>query len=55
MHLDVVEVACKVSRLRINHWYYVGAEQSAISRKLLLQSEPQMSMGKQTAINGSEV
>lgn len=55
MHLDIVEVIGKVSHLRINHWSCVGAEQSAIRRKFLLQSEPKVNMGKQTAINGSEV
>lgn len=55
MHLDIVEVTGKVSWLRINHWSCVGAEQYAIRRKFLLQSELQMSMGRQTEINGSEV
>lgn len=43
----------EMSYLRIKHWYCIGVQQFKDNRKLLLQFELQMSMGKQTVINGS--
>lgn len=56
VHLvGIVEVTSEISYLGINHWYGIGVQQFKDSRKLLLQFELQMIMGKQRLINGSEI